>query len=355
MTRLLLTLTLALIVFAGPSLSVGKRDAELADLDQGIPATPDASAATLDDLAETIADISTKSKGIVGVGILDLESGIEFYQNADVFFPMASTYKIAIAAKILSDVQNGDYGLETMLDVEERHWVSSPKGISATYRYIGLSFSVENLVEMMITVSDNTATDMLFYRAGGGKEITAYLRSISIQDMRVDRSTAMTTRDYYGIKHLPPEEDTAIINQMYDNYSAEERATLWADTDEKNRAFDVDPKDISTPGAMVQLLAMIWRGEILNEELTQRMKGTMSRTSSSTKRLPELLPDGTPVAHKPGGIGWNTNDVGVIKMPDGSELVIVVFVRGATMVSRPESSVVIAEIARAAYEYFSNE
>jgi beta-lactamase class A len=230
---------------------VGKRDAELADLDQGIPATPDASAATLDDLAETIADISTKSKGIVGVGILDLESGIEFYQNADVFFPMASTYKIAIAAKILSDVQSGDYELETMLDVEERHWVSSPKGISATYRYLGLSFSVENLAEMMITVSDNTATDMLFHRAGGGEAVTAYLRSIDIQNMRVDRSTAMATRDYFGIPPLPPEEDTAITNQMYDNYSAEERATLWADTEKKKRAFDTDPRDVSTPGAMV--------------------------------------------------------------------------------------------------------
>jgi beta-lactamase class A len=252
-------------------------------------------------------------------------------------------------------VQNGDYELETMVDVEDRHWVSSPKGISATYRYDGLSFSVENLIEMMITVSDNTATDMLFHRADGGEAITAYLHSIGIQDMRVDRSTAMATRDYFGIPHLPPEEDTAIVNQMYDSYSAEERAKLWADTDEKKRAFDEDPKDTSTPGGMVRLLTKIWRGEILNEELSQRLKGAMSRTSSSTKRLPELLPEGTRIAHKPGGIGWNTNDVGVITMPDGSELIVVVFVRGATMVSRPESSPIIAEIARAAYDYFNDE
>jgi len=292
---------------------------------------------------------------VVGVGILDLESGVELYQNADIFYPMASTYKIAIAAKVLSDVQNGVYELETMIDVEPRHWVSSPKGISATYRYLGLSFSVENLIEMMITVSDNTATDMLFHRAGGGEAITAYLRSIGIRSMRVDRSTAMLTRDYYGIPHLPPEEDTAIVNQMYDNYSTEERARLWADTDEKKRAFDEDPRDTTTPVAMIELLSKVWRGEILDEALRQRLKGAMSRTSNSTRRLPELLPEGTPVAHKPGGIGWNTNDVGVITMPDGSELVVVVFVRGATMVSRPETSPIIAEIARAAYDHFDGE
>jgi beta-lactamase class A len=104
---------------------------------------------------------------------------------------------------------------------------------------------------------------------------------------------------------------------------------------------------------MARLLAMIWRGEALGAERTAQLLDIMLRCETGAMRLKGLLPPDIPVRHKTGSLGVGVaNDVGIIDLPDASHLVVAVFVKEATRdVAAQERT--IAQIARAAYDYFT--
>jgi beta-lactamase class A len=103
---------------------------------------------------------------------------------------------------------------------------------------------------------------------------------------------------------------------------------------------------------MAQLLTRIWRGEALSRESTTLLLDILRRVSTGADRLKGLLPPGTVVRHKTGTIGGTTNDVGIIELPDGAgNVAIAVYVKGSTK-EVPVRERAIAQIARAAYDYF---
>ena len=63
----------------------------------------------------------------------------------------------------------------------------------------GVKLSVANLIEPMITESDNTATDVCLKVVGGPEVVTKFLRSIGITEQRLDRDTSEILRDFYGL------------------------------------------------------------------------------------------------------------------------------------------------------------
>ena len=78
----------------------------------------------------------------------------------------------------------------------------------------------------------------------------------------------------------------------------------------------------------------------------------MERCESGERRLKGKLPEGTAVAHKTGTIGRTTNDVGIVTLPDGAGHVIVVAFVKESELDVPEREDAIAEVARAAHDYF---
>jgi beta-lactamase class A len=65
-----------------------------------------------------------------------------------------------------------------------------------------------------------------------------------------------------------------------------------------------------------------------------------------------MLPEGTVLAHKTGTIGQTTNDVGVITLPqDAGHVIVAAFVKESES-PVPERERAIAEVARAAHDYF---
>jgi len=92
--------------------------------------------------------------------------------NADEAFPMASTFKIAVAGAVLAKIDAGTISLETLLPVDPARYVESD-GIANALIHPGVSLSVHNLLELMLTHSDNTATDVLTATAGGPASVTA--------------------------------------------------------------------------------------------------------------------------------------------------------------------------------------
>jgi len=279
--------------------------------------------------------------GVAGVAAQDMATGAQIFLNADEPFPMASTYKIAIAMTLLAKVDHGELNLTDMVDIDDSEWVYS-QVIAANFIHRGVSLSIANLLEVMITQSDNTATDICLRLAGGPSAVNQYLGQLGIDGMRVDRSTADLLRDFYGIE--PGRENLGTIARIA---AADPNKAIAA-----NPEFEADPLDKSTPRAMLNLLTTLSSGQALSDDSTRLLMDTMMRTVTMPGRLSALLPKNTPIAHKTGTVGGVANDVGYITLPNGRRFAIAVFTRGSkTPPSDRERA--IAEVARTLYDYFS--
>ena len=215
--------------------------------------------------------------------------------------------------------------------------------LAETFVHPGLQLSVANLIEVMITESDNTATDISMGLAGGPAAVTENLRRIGITDFRVDRLTAEILRDFYG---LPGLATPKVVAEAYRNNPA-----LVTEVGNRNLDFEADPRDHTTPLAMLQLLLAIDGGTAMSPESRAFLLGVMSRTRTGAGRLKGLLPRGTPVAHKTGTTGGVANDVGYITLPDGRRFAIAVFTNSSET-SVPDRDRAIAEISRSLFDYF---
>ncbi|MEM8890491.1 MAG: serine hydrolase, partial [Bacteroidota bacterium] len=161
-----------------------------------IPATHHAQEGNSGRLKGEIQRLEELSGGRVGVGIIHLESGKEFFYNKDVVFPMASTYKIPVAVKMLQLVEVGKLSLDSMVTIGAKDIHPGSGTISRLLNDPGLAMSALNLMELMMLISDNSATDLCMKLAGGPEEINKMLRRHGISDLSVDRPTVALIANY---------------------------------------------------------------------------------------------------------------------------------------------------------------
>lgn len=290
-----------------------------------------------------LARLAGTIDGEVGVAAWRLDGrGPHLGLNAGRPFPMASTFKVAVAAKLLADIDAGRLALDRMVEVPLDRYVPS-EVIADRFPHPGVALSVHNLLELMLTQSDNTATDVLVAEAGGAAAVTAWLRAQGIDGQRVDRDTAQLLRDFFDLGPGPLEQAFAAASQ-------EDPALLQRGA-RAHAPFDTDPRDTSTPEAMARLLERLFSGEALSPAGTGVLADIMAGCRTCDARLRGRLPPGTAVADKTGTVGGSVNAVGVVTLPDGARFVIAAFVMGSNA-PVPERERVIAEAARTVYDYF---
>ena len=112
---------------------------------------------------DDVAAIAARLGGTVGVAARNLASGAEIHVAADELFPMASCFKIPIMVEVMRQVDAGALRLDDRLTLTEAD--KSP-GSTLIHCHEGLRPSVRDLLYLMITLSDNTATDMLWRLVG---------------------------------------------------------------------------------------------------------------------------------------------------------------------------------------------
>lgn len=320
-----LCLTMALSLFAANAMSQAQMAGNTESSDQIVAAL----------------DIQTSGLvGVAGVAARDMASGKQVFLNADQPFPMASTYKIPIAIALLSKIDAGELSLTDMIEIDDDEWVYS-QVIAANFIHAGVALSVANLLEVMITHSDNTATDVCLRLVGGPAEVNRRLAELGVEGISVDRSTADLLRDFYGIE--AGRQNLAEIGRIA---RADPGRVITADAQ-----FEADLLDKSTPRAMLYLLTKLFEGGALSDKSTEFLLGVMARTKTMPDRLGGLLPSHTPIAHKTGTVGGVVNDVGYITLPDGRRFAIAVFTRGSDTPPAARERA-IAEVARILYDYF---
>lgn len=267
---------------------------------------------------QQLAAVANASQGRIGVAAMDLNSGRMVDVLGSQRFPMASTSKIAIAATFLDGVDKGKWSLTSefplMVPVGSAPFSSAIAPVRP-----GEYMSASRLIELMITRSNNYATDALLKVVGGPKAVNAWVQRAGIDDWHIDRDIATLVRD-----------DGAI-----------------------DPARVVDTRDSATPKAMVELLAGIYQGKWLSPSSRGVILGAMSRCVTGKRRIPAGLPAGVSVSHKTGSLNNTSSDIGIIQTPDGRVFAIAIYVTGQG--GRPGRESRIASIARTVYNGYLSE
>ena len=253
------------------------------------PALAQPSSPPLQMLERQLAATAAENSGEYGIAALDLATGETVSVNGNTPFPMASTVKVAVAATYLSEVDAGRRSLDDQVG-----------GVSAA-----------TLMNAMLTRSDNHATDQLLAMLGGPATVNLWLRNHNLHGIRMDRTIAQLLADRRDLR---------------------------------------DPRDSSTPLAMLRLLQLIDSGQALSPESHARLLDMMARCVTGRNRIRALLPPGTPVEHKTGTLNGYAGDVAFVTLPDQRRIAMVMFARGGD--NRPA---VIATAARAIYDGFNAE
>jgi beta-lactamase class A len=311
--------------------------------------TQPSSSAGLDRLRNRIQQTLPQAQGTVGVSLKHLESGTALAINGDEPFPMASTFKLPVLVEMHYAAKAGQLKWDDTVNVTMRDLHLGSGDLTPIYDPPGVALSMRNLANLMMMISDNSAADLCLAKTGAAK-VTARMRSLGIEGIRVDRSCQELILDYTG-------RDTRALKDLArDDLREAMRKDSRPEGVEARFAADdraaADPRDNATPNGMVALLDRIWRGETVDRAASEAMLDLLKRCRTGENRLRGLLPASTPVAHKTGTLGGVVNDVGIIYLPDGAGHLAIAVMSKRTRAPAAEVERVLAHVARFAYDYF---
>jgi len=248
--------------------------------------------------------------GRLGVAAKDLGTGRQLAFNAGERFAYCSTFKLVLAAAILEQVEIGRLRLDERVTFAETDLLDyAPVTRAAVAQG---SLSVERLARAIIEVSDNTAGNLLLKRVGGPPGLTAFLRRLGDQTSRLDR---------------------------------------WEP--ELNENLPGDPRDTTTPAAMLASTQRLLGGPPLGPESRDRLIRWLEGASTGLDRLRAGFPPGWRAGDKTGtGANGAHNDIAVAWPPDREPIVIASFISGGPADNRTRAAVH-AEVGRRAAAAFA--
>jgi beta-lactamase class A len=299
-------------------------------------------------LESELAQIAQSAAGTLGVSALDLESGERVQLHASERYPMASTFKVAVAIKLLDEVDHGRLALGDVVAIDGGNLSPGSGEIKHTRPDEQRSAKVGELLGYMMRDSDNTATDVLLDRLGGPPAVALHLRRLGIDEIDVSRTTAQLIADAWGfVLPRPGERTWKTLQQLQSRVPGPARQAAA-------RRMLEDPRDTTTPDAMVALLELLQRGKALRPESTALLLDHMEGCRTGPRRLKGELPRGMVVPHKTGTLTRvATNDVGIVRLPwNRGNVAVAIYLKGSP---RPlaDQERAIAYATRAIYRYFT--
>ena len=222
-------------------------------------------------------------------------------------FAMCSTFKWVLAAAILQQVDLGKlkvsqlvkYGKKDLLEYAPVTTLHVSKG----------EMTIGDLCAAAVSLSDNTAANLLLPLIGGPAGLTAFVRGLGDTVTRFDRTEPSL-----------------------------------------NSNIDGDEKDTTTPEAMSTLLRTVFTGAVLKPESLKLLKDWMVATTTGNARIRAGVPSGAVVADKTGTGEHNaSNDVGVVWLPNKPPVFLSIYTSGGTLDADGRNAV-IADISKLVFD-----
>jgi beta-lactamase class A len=255
-------------------------------------------------MEESIREIVQHTDAVVGVAILDLTDQRSFYLNADSVYPTASTIKIAVLAELYRQHERGSGAkLGDLYTVNAKDGVGT-EGILQDMTPGVARITNRDLALLMVSLSDNSATNVLIDRVGMDS-VNTWLGQVGLQQTRLRR-------------------------RMLDVKAAQEGR-----------------ENTATPRELVALLKALNDGRAFGKATTEAFFKMLSTQKSSY--LPRLLPADLMIANKPGNLDGVRNDAGIVFVA-GRPFAIAVMTTFAS--DDIEAEQCIARIGHAAWSYF---
>ncbi|MBK1842836.1 class A beta-lactamase [Azospirillum sp. YIM B02556] len=254
-------------------------------------------------LADAMTALEARSGGRLGVAVLDTANGRLQGWRGDERFPMCSTFKFLLAAAVLKTVDQGKDRLDRRIPVTKADLV--PYAPFSETRLNGTPPTVAELCEAAVTLSDNVAANLLLPGVGDPAGLTAFLRGIGDKITRLDRNE--------------PSLNTAIPG---------------------------DPRDTTTPAAMVRSMERLLVGDVLRPDSRRQLTDWMVANKTGDKRLRAGLPAGWRVGDKTGtGVNGTANDIAIV-WPEGRAPLLVASYLTNTAKDFKQQDSIHAEVAR---------
>ncbi|MDM0233284.1 class A beta-lactamase [Variovorax arabinosiphilus] len=223
--------------------------------------------------------IEADSGGRLGVCILDTATGRRLVHRAGERFPMCSTFKLLAAAMVLQRVDQGQERLDRPIAIERA--VILPHS-PATEPNVGGTMTMGALCEATLTQSDNAAANLMLTSFGGPAALTAYLRALGDPVTRLDRNEP-------GL----------------------------------NEAIAGDPRDTTTPAAMLGLVRKLVLGDALKPGSRVQLRDWLIANKTGGQKIRAGLPAGWQAGDKTGGGAFGTNNDVAIVWPPGRRPILV--------------------------------
>lgn len=300
----------------------------------------------MDRLNREIGDIARSVRpGVLGVGLMNLDSEEAFTFNGDRAFPMQSVFKAPLAAAVLAEIDAGRLSHQTPFRLEEMDL--SPWSAIARAWPVRRDYTARELLNAAVVDSDNTAADVLMARIGGPGAVTAWLNDQHVEAVGIDRYERELQPEILGLPPFRPEWRNEAA------FAAAWRAVPAAEQLRAVRAYLADRRDTATPRGMLDFLSGLDSGAMVSPASRQLLLQMMAGATTGAGRLKAGLPRGALLAHKSGvgprvqGVLSAINDVGIAILPDGRRYAMAVFLMGSTLVEDASGDAPIAAVARA--------
>lgn len=267
-------------------------------------------------LKAAVDSISQQSDATLAVALIDLSSPATFFFNENIRMHAASTMKVPVMIEVFRQADQGLFKLSdkaqvrnqftSILDQSPFSLTPEDEADDFTFKRIGRTMTIFDLVYEMITVSSNLATNILMERVQAAN-VTRTMRELGADSIRVLRGVSDLKAYDAGLNNTTTARDLALLLQAI--------ATGQA----------------GTPLACTKMLAI--------------MLDTADRSM-----LPAALPANVRVAHKTGSITGIQHDAGIIFLPDGRSYVLVLLAQNVSNVATTVTQ--LAQISRAVYDWY---
>ena len=240
------------------------------------------------DADQVFKDIERRMGGRVGLAVLDTGSGKTLSWRGGERFAMCSSFKWILAALILNRVDQGQLHLSEPITYTKAQLLPHSPVTGAHVKEGRMR--IEDLCAAAVEESDNGAANLLLARVGGPASVTAYARSIGDNVTRLDRNEPSLNQNLAG-----------------------------------------DPRDTTTPDAMVQTMKTVLTGDVLHPASREKLLGWLRKCQTGTHRLRAGVPTSWSEGDKTGtGVRGAAVDNAILWPPNRAPVLAAAYVSDST-------------------------
>lgn len=260
-------------------------------------------------LLEMVRAVEQRLDARVGVALYDPATGETWSYQGDDRFPITSTFKTLACAALLSRVEKGVEDLDRRVAFTEDDLVTYSPVTETRTGEPGMT--LEELCEATMTTSDNSAANFVLEALGGPDSVTGFARDLGDTITRLDRT----------------------------------ETTL-------NEATPGDPRDTTTPNAMVNNLRKLVLGDTLTNGSRDTLTSWLRGNRVSDNLLRAVTPQDWKIGDRSGAGGYGSRSITAVLWPPNREPLVLAIYITETEATFDERNSAIADIGHVVVKHY---